>query len=303
VLITDQSQTIHMKRSAAEFVTNHELNDGHARLKVDDGSSVHEASRGPHTGPSTGSKHLIWNVISTEKPAQTFDVAQHGGSLEEDRSATGKRRGEKTVCFRYSPVGEEIIHKATSIANEHGGTVTSQVTFLKKDKELEPMLAFKCKFNHIFRCTMALAQAEWCPMCGKNGKVCSAIAAANSGQFLGVSESKEAQFRCARGHQFGYRVTHVYELVYHRNRKSMKWCRACRLFEAKREKQLEEQQLAQERASLILEQERLLREAQEQMEKMPPPPADLPEPPQTPAPLTLVESILLAGQDLLIQQM
>lgn len=153
----------------------------------------------------------------------------------------------------YGRINNEQLEEASKVARSKSGECISKVTIGSGD-----ILGFKCKFGHIFRCSIDDARDKWCVLCTNYYAQCVDFAKNNNGKLLDSKLTTPVTFECSKGHRFTcktYRTKHL------------RWCAICKQDEESQKKLQNEQQRAKDSETMIKEQEELFKEARRNLEQ------------------------------------
>ncbi len=171
-----------------------------------------------YTSAAAGTKRIspegrkIWNVIKVPSASSIPEEPQ------------------QSSCARCGCIDRATRLAAEKIAAAHEGELASNISWLRPRCH-EPLLLFRCKYNHKIKMTLEQAKERWCKDCAKQFSQARKAAKEHGGAFVGMNqETKCARFRCARGHFFEYKSTHVYvsSFCIILLRQYMSWCPQCR---------------------------------------------------------------------------
>eukprot|EP00826_Nyctotherus_ovalis_P013765 TRINITY_DN1376_c0_g2_i1.p1 TRINITY_DN1376_c0_g2~~TRINITY_DN1376_c0_g2_i1.p1 ORF type:complete len:315 (+),score=89.67 TRINITY_DN1376_c0_g2_i1:178-1122(+) len=174
-------------------------------------------------------------------------------ALADIRAHTLEDSEELSAVKEYRHVDGAQLHEASKVARVKGGECISKVTI-----GLGDVLGFKCKFGHIFRCSIEDACKNWCLACSNYMEQCVDFARKNKGKLLDTRLTVPVTFQCHNGHIFTcktYRVKHL------------KWCGECKRLEETQKKLQTEQKKAKDSETMSKEQEELFKEAKKVMEQ------------------------------------
>lgn len=174
-------------------------------------------------------------------------------ALANNRAHTLEDFEESSAVKEYRHVETDQLQEASKVARAKGGECISKVTI-----GLGDVLGFKCKFGHIFRCSIEDAYKNWCVACRDYFTQCLDFAKKNNGRLLDNKLSIPVTFQCSKGHIFTCRTYRV---------KHLRWCGECKKQEETKKKLQTEQKKAKDSETMNKEQELLFEDAKKAMEQ------------------------------------
>jgi hypothetical protein len=219
-------------------------------------------SQNPSAESGGGSSSSTGEVEDEEEPSSS-SFSEEGLSLSRSkrfkcalvdiRAHTLEDSEELSGVKEYKRISNDQLQEAAKVACAKSGECISKVTI-----GLGDVLGFKCKFGHIFRCSIDEARKNWCDSCNNYLKQCLEFAKKNNGKLLDLRLSIPVTFQCSKGHVFTcktYRVKHL------------RWCAVCKKDEETQKKLQTEEKKAKDSETMNKEQEQLFEEAKKVMEQ------------------------------------
>ena len=115
----------------------------------------------------------------------------------ESRSPLAQGGEEPSKVKEYGRLTRVQLQEAQVAAEGRGGACLSRVTIKAGN-----VLAFQCRFGHIFQSTVEAARTAWCPFCTKYYIQCVEWARTHGGRLLDKELSAPVHFECSKGHSF-----------------------------------------------------------------------------------------------------
>ena len=217
------------------------------------GSASGEVEEEEESSSSSSSASFGSNSSRDKRFKHTLAIIREHASEESNTDLSDDSSKDPTKVKEYGRVNDHQIREAARIATDKGGECVSRVTIGAGET-----LAFKCRFGHIFRCSIEAAEKDWCTTCIKYYSQCTEFATQNRGRLLDSALCTPVKFQCSQGHVFTCKTYKA---------KHLRWCAICKQHEEEQKKLLNEEQKAKEDAKKLQEQEKLFDEARKTMEQ------------------------------------
>jgi hypothetical protein len=168
-----------------------------------------EPSSSSSTSSSLGNPTLGLHCPKRFKRATSLDGEQvldsAGSDLTEAEPKSPRAEGnevqtqssERPKMNEYARLSSGQLQEAQKVAASRGGVCLSKVTIKAGN-----VLAFQCRFGHIFQSTAENAKTSWCLTCRKYFVQCLDWAREHGGRYLDEELSTPVHFECGKGHRF-----------------------------------------------------------------------------------------------------